>query len=581
MEEKLSKYQSIAKEAINEVFQKDYYGLLALPMPEIRFLTKDEENYRSGYYYISIDNNWQIHLNFGELPKKLKDFKEEVKVLTRHEIEHYQTCPYDVIGHLRMIKRILETNKNHNNALPINTISRLAGRIVNEIEDVIIDTKNYYKFPLETLKSEINWIKKGYRDSFQSAPRYEKLMFLLKQTIWNENLELNESDCELLDKVKKLADKFEENGVTDSNSKIFLEKAESYTNLFLELIELDRNDSKIQTQKQIGQNSENSQDQNTNSLIESGNGNNSQLQIPDNFIPSKDDSNDTGQLIFQDSNNIDSAINQLAQETSIEEFELILDISGIKSKDEKEKRKIWFENNSDTIPIFSKKSDGSKNNLSYPSIWKIGDPVEDLDLLLSLQISPKILPGVTTKKWEQQYSQEPQNKKTNSDLLLVIDTSGSMGDYKKSNSRLHQSILASFGFIKFFEQKKGKIALINFSSSPIVCDWTRDYDKIIDTLLINQGNTTNFPIHSIERLTERKKEGTVAVIITDGDIQNWQKTLNILTELCNLDNDVFLFLMDNKNAINKYSELKNVGGFVEFASTVNDIRDVVFNQILA
>ena len=301
-----------------------------------------------------------------------------------------------------------------------------------------------------------------------------------------------------------------------------------------------------------------------------------------NSIPSKDDSNDAGQLIFQDPDKIESAINQLAQETSIEEFELILDISGIKLKDEKEKRKIWFEqNNVDAIPIISKKSDGSKNNLSYPSIWKIGDPIEDLDLLLSLQTSPKLLPGITTKKWEQQYSPEPLDEKTNSDLLLVIDTSGSMGDYLKSNSRLHQSILASFGFIKFFEQKKGKIALINFSSSPIVCDWTKDYDKIKDTLLINQGNSTNFPIHSIERLTESKKEGTVAVIITDGDIQNWQKTLNILTELCNLDNDVFLFLMDNINAVNKYSELRNFGGFVEFASTVNDIRNVVFNQILA
>lgn len=579
MEEKLFKYQKVAEEAIHEVFQKDYFGLLALPKPEVKFLSKDEENFRSGEYYISVGNNWQIHLNFGELPKNLRDFKEEVKVLTRHEIEHYQTCPYDVIGQFRMIKTILETNKNHNNPLPINTISQLAGSIANQIADVIIDTKNYYKFPLETLKSEMNWIKKGSNDSFQSASRNGKLMFLLKETIWDKDLELNESDFELLEKVKNLADKFEESSIIDSKS--FLEKTESYTSLLLELIELDRNDSKQQTQKQQGQNSENSQGQNTNSLIENGNENNSQPQVPSNSIPSKDDSNDAGQLIFQDPDKIESAINQLAQETSIEEFELILDISGIKLKDEKEKRKIWFEqNNVDAIPIISKKSEGSRNSLSYPSIWKIGDPIADLDLLLSLQTSPKILPGITTKKWEQQYSPEPLDEKTNSDLLLVIDTSGSMGNYMDIKSRLHQTILASFGFIKFFEERKGKIALINFSSSPIVCDWTKDYDKIKDTLLINQGNSTNFPIDSIERLTERKKEGTVAVIITDGDIQNWQKTLNILTELCNLDNDVFLFLMDNKNAVNKYSELRNVGGFVEFASTVNDIRNIVFNQIL-
>ena len=50
MEEKLFKYQKVAEEAIHEVFQKDYFGLLALPKPEVKFLSKDEENFRSGEY---------------------------------------------------------------------------------------------------------------------------------------------------------------------------------------------------------------------------------------------------------------------------------------------------------------------------------------------------------------------------------------------------------------------------------------------------------------------------------------------------------------------------------------------------
>jgi hypothetical protein len=572
LEQKLSKYQTIAKEAILEVFQKDYFGLLALPMPKVKFLTKDEENYRSGEYYISVGNNWQINLNFGELPKRTKEFKDEVKVLTRHEIEHYQTCPYDVIGQFRMIKRILETNNTHSNAVSINTISQLAGSIANQIADVIIDTKNFNKYQKETLTSEINWIKKGSGDSFQSAARNGKLMILLKESLWKQSLELNETDNNLLEKVQKLASEFEENGITDSKS--FLIKTEKYTNLLLELIELDKQDSEQQPQQQSS-----GSYQSESSASENGD-DNSQLQNSGNSIPSKDDSNDEGQLIFQDPDKVKSAINQLAQETSIDEFELILNISGIKLKDKKEKKKIWFEqNNVDAIPIFSKKSKGSKNDMSYPSTWKIGDPIEELDMLLSLQTSPKILPGITTKKWEQQYSPEPLDEKTNSDLLLVIDTSGSMGDYIDSASRLHQAILASFGFIKFFEEKKGKIALINFSSNVLFCNWTKDYDKVKDTLIEPQGGGTNFPINKLTELTEQKKEGSVVVIITDGDIQNWQTTLTLLTELCNLDNDVFLFLMDNKNAVNRYSELKNVGGFVVFASTVNDIRNVVFNQI--
>jgi hypothetical protein len=570
LEQKQFKYQKNAEEAILEVFQKDYFGLLALPMPKVKFLTKDEENYRSGEYYISVGNNWQIHLNFGELPKRVKEFKEEVKVLTRHEIEHYQTCPYDVIGQFRMIKKILDTNKTHKNRLSDSNISKQAGSIANQIADVIIDTKNFIKFPKETLISEINWIKKGSGDSFQSAARNGKLMFLLKEAIWKKNLELNETDVDLQEKVKKLASKFVENGIVDSKS--FLDKTEKYTNLLLDLIELDKNDFDQQQQ----QGSDNSQPQENDEQGEK----NSQSQNIGDTIPSKDDTNDGGQLVFQDPDKIESAINQLAQETSIDEFELILSISGIKLKDEKEKKKIWFEqNNIDAIPIISKKSKGSKNDMSYPSTWKIGDPIEGIDMLLSLQTSPKILPGITTKKWEQQYSPEPLDEKSNSDLLLVVDTSGSMGNETVAGSRIHEAYLACFGFIKFFKEKKGKIALVNFSSRPIVCEWTKDYDKIKDTLLINQGSSTSFPTHTLERLTELKKEGSVIVIITDGDIQNWQTTLTLLTELCNLDNDVFLFLMDNKNAVGNYSELRNVGGFVEFASTVNDIRNVVFNQI--
>lgn len=572
MEQKQFKYQKIAEAAILEVFQKDYFGLLALPMPDVKFLTKDKENFKSGEYSISVGNNWQIHLNFGELPKSLKDFKEEVKVLTRHEIEHYQTCPYDVIGQFRMIKKILDSNRIHKNSLTEKKISQLAGSIANQIADVIIDTKNFLKHPDETLKSEINWIKKGNGDSFQSASRNGKLMFLLKEALWKKDLELFEIDSDLLLKVQKLATVFEENGIADS--KLFLYKTEKYTNLLLDLIELDNSDSEQQQKKGSGDSQYHGSMSNDNAEDDL------QSQMIGHSIPSKDDSNDGGSLIFQDPDKVGNAINQLAQEVSIDEFELILDIVGISFKDEKEKKRIYFEQkNVDAIPIPLEKSKSSKKSMSYPTIWKVGDSIEDLDMLLSLQTSPKILPGITTKKWDKQYSPEPLDEKNNSDLLLVVDTSSSMGNENIAGSRIYEAYLACFGFIKFFEQKNGNVALVNFSSQPIVCDWTDNYSIVKDTLLINQGNSTNFPTRSIERLTYQKKEGSVIVIITDGDIDNWQTTLTLLTELCNLDNDVFIFLMDNINAVKKYSDLIKVGGYVEYVSSANDIRNFVFDKI--
>ena len=573
MDLKQPKYLKVANEAILEVFQKEYI-LLALPRPTVNFMSKDEKNYQTGEYSIGVGKNWQINLNFGQLPVKIKDFREEVKVITRHEIEHYQTCPYDVLGQLRMLKTILDTNRDHVNAISENIIELLVGTIANQISDVIIDTKNYYKYPKETLIGEINWIKKGDGNSPKNVPRHNRLFFLLKAALWKEDLHLNETDPELLSRVQKLACEFESDGI--ANPKKFLYKAKKYTQLFIELFDMDMLDNK---NKGNDADSSGFPDPDESGDQQSSDENQAQHNTS-NPIPPKNASHIGDQLVFSDPNKVESAIAQLAQETSIDEFELLLDIFGIMLEDENGKKKIWFEqNNVDAIPVTPEKTKSSKSEISYPSTWKIGDSFEELDILLSLQTSPKLLPGITTKKWERQYRQESVGDKSNSDMLLVIDTSGSMGNDTTTGSRIHEAYLACFGFIKFFEEKKGKIALVNFSSQPIVCEWTKDYNKIKDTLLINQGNSTSFPTDTIERLTNQKKEGSVVIIITDGDIQNWQTTLKLLTELCNHDNDVFLFLMGKKNAVDVYSELRNVGGFVEHALTVNDIRDAVFNQI--
>ena len=202
------KYLLKAKEAIKEVFEKEYYGLLSLPFPKVAFLSPEQGNYTSGQYYITVGKNWQIHLNFGKLSKNYKEFQNEVKVLTRHEIEHYQTCPFDVITHFRMIKTILEVNKNHSSPTDKNTIKQLAPSISNQIADIIIDTKNFQKHPKETLNSEIDWIKRGSDDAFQNASRTGKLMFLLKEELWKEDLELYERDKNIISTVEKLADIF-------------------------------------------------------------------------------------------------------------------------------------------------------------------------------------------------------------------------------------------------------------------------------------------------------------------------------------------------------------------------------------
>ena len=273
------KYLNKANEAIDDVYNNEYKGLTALSRPKVTFIPPGEENYRSGEYHISVDDGWQIHLNFGKLPGTYKEFKDEVKVITRHEMEHYQTCPYDLLTRARMIRSIKDVIKEQEEHPPPVFVPRLA----NCIADVIIDTKNYYKHPEETLKGEIDWIKKSGDDNFQNYSRTNRMMFLLKEALWEEDLELYESDKSMIKKIDQLKEQFEKGGI--DNKKGFTEKAKLYTSIYLELYQLDKLDIEMNRM---------------NSSSESN-------------IPCKDDNDGQGSIVIQDPDKIKDVIDQIAQ----------------------------------------------------------------------------------------------------------------------------------------------------------------------------------------------------------------------------------------------------------------------------
>ena len=139
--DKLQLYLDKANEVCRSIFEKEYFNSLGIPLPEVKFIQPDSANFKSGEYYIRIGDTWQIHLNFGLLPASLLEFAEEVKVLTRHEVEHYQTCPFDVLSHFRMLKVIVDTYKVKFSSHKIN-IDKLAPQLANQAADIIIDTHN-------------------------------------------------------------------------------------------------------------------------------------------------------------------------------------------------------------------------------------------------------------------------------------------------------------------------------------------------------------------------------------------------------------------------------------------------------
>ena len=583
-------------------------------MPEVQMLLADDENYSTGQYYITIDKTWQIHLNFGKLPVSYKEFQDEVKVLTRHEIEHYMCCPFDVITHLRMLKCIRNIYYMEYSHLGIN-IEYACGSIANQAADIIVDTKNFYLHPQETLQSEINWIKKGANIAI--CPRHNKLMFLTKEAIWGCSLDIKENDAELLKIVAQMAKKFKENGIDDKSS--FLSKTEEYTRAFFNLYIRDKKEGNDNQGGQQGQSSSSNQQQggqqgqsgSSNQQQggqqgQSGSGNQQQggqqgqssssnqqqggqqgqldqsnQQQGQFSIGPKDKSENGSAFVFADPDKIKEAIEALAHETELNEFVDLLGIAGLGGLSFKDREKLWFiAQSSDIIPIEEETNTGNPINYSYPNTWRIGDPIESLDLVLSYITSPILIPGITTKKWERITTESHGSEKKQRDLLLVVDTSGSMKSVTREADNMHQAVLASFGILNYFESKKCKVALIEFSDSVRVdITWTVQYDEIREKLLTNGSGGTQFPIHRIQSTLEKSKNELVTVVITDGELGNLQESVTFFREYLNEGNKLYIFLLGSNGLSNGYDKLSEIGAKVYKANSAREFCNLVLSDL--
>ena len=568
----LETYKTKAQEAIEYVFSSEYHNSLGIPMPEVQMLLADDENYSTGQYYITIDKTWQIHLNFGKLPVSYKEFQDEVKVLTRHEIEHYMCCPFDVITHLRMLKCIRNIYYMEYSHLGIN-IEYACGSIANQAADIIVDTKNFYLHPQETLQSEINWIKKGANIAI--CPRHNKLMFLTKEAIWGCSLDIKENDAELLKIVAQMAKKFKENGIDDKSS--FISKTEEYTRAFFNLYIRDKKEGNDNQGGQQGQSSSSNQQQGG----QQGQLDQSNQQQGQFSIGPKDKSENGSAFVFADPDKIKEAIEALAHETELNEFVDLLGIAGLGGLSFKDREKLWFiAQSSDIIPIEEETNTGNPINYSYPNTWRIGDPIESLDLVLSYITSPILIPGITTKKWERITTESHGSEKKQRDLLLVVDTSGSMKSVTREADNMHQAVLASFGILNYFESKKCKVALIEFSDSVRVdITWTVQYDEIREKLLTNGSGGTQFPIHRIQSTLEKSKNELVTVVITDGELGNLQESVTYFKDYLNEGNKLYIFLLGSNGLSNGYDKLSEIGAKVYKANGAREFCNLVLSDL--
>ncbi|HEY0089016.1 MAG TPA: VWA domain-containing protein [Candidatus Lokiarchaeia archaeon] len=228
------------------------------------------------------------------------------------------------------------------------------------------------------------------------------------------------------------------------------------------------------------------------------------------------------------------------------------------------------------IKIYEGKSRGELIPI-YSDVWRIGDPLEELDVVQSLLNSPKLIPNLTTRKWIFEEGSGYLKEKQIPDLLLVIDSSGSMNwkylaKNKNQRGNYHIALVASFAALHYAARKGVKFSTINFSNRADLCDWTMDYQKAERILLRYQGGGTVLPLEEIENQCNKTEKKILVFIITDFGIYNWGGAKKSMIKLAERGHKIVGFFIGSS----KIPKLKfrNLLDKVTFYP-INEIDDLV------
>ncbi|MFX0071912.1 MAG: hypothetical protein ACFFAO_12555 [Candidatus Hermodarchaeota archaeon] len=563
---KEQKLINCATEAWGKTMKEFYYPPLEIP----RFIF--DYTHKEGFY-IDPEHKWQITMNLAETPlfKEDAEYIDYYHAISMHEVSHYEIIPYDGMIHAKLLKEAMK-NVNQNFA-PI---------VVNVFADLIIDTLLYKKYPdLMLWESRKNYeqIIERYGKNLSDFSRflfkaYEK-MFDVK--LIDENLF---SKFEILRKIKVEALSEEEKSdiiSRESISETELKKLDLYNSLStmdnlankITKIILKNFEDDSRWEKKVADISKALKNLINNTFTLTGKGikcdsgktkrrapgsSGGNVEFPEDIVDLMDnplENKNRDKLNPDNDDDLRRKSEEFAKGVPYSEFGaparqagILIDGSPLAT---------WYRalaRNLIEIKIYEEKPGGQVP--VYPDVWKIGDPIEELDLVQTLLNSPIIIPNITTRKWTFKEGPGQLEEKQIPDLLIILDSSGSMGwNYtsrtKSGRGNYHTALVASFAALHYAASKGVKFSVINFSASAYICDWTVDYRKAEQILLKYQGGGTVLPIKETLSQCENAEKKVLAFIITDFGIYNWGKAKKAIINLTEKGHKIVGFFIGAPN----------------------------------
>lgn len=173
------------------------------------------------------------------------------------------------------------------------------------------------------------------------------------------------------------------------------------------------------------------------------------------------------------------------------------------------------------IPFPSRPAPESKEPLIEGlDVWEIGDPLDEIDWLQSVSLSPMVVPGLTTVKRQYGLVEGAIPASLPIDLDIYIDSSGSM-----PNPQQYISYMALAGAVICLSALRAgsRVQATLWSGKKQVMStpgFVTDQDSILRVLTGFYGGATAFPIHKLrDTVVERKgaaRDCHILMISDDG-----------------------------------------------------------------
>jgi hypothetical protein len=487
--------------------QKEFF-FPPLDMPNFIF---DYSNLEG--FYIDPQDKWKITMNLANTPIFIEDqeYINYFHAISLHEVSHYQIIPYDGLINAKLLKAaMIQVNEN------------FAPIVVNVFADLIIDAKLYNKNPdliyWEISKTFANLLDKGNNNLSEFSKflfrSYEKLLDIsIAENGFFASVESVAS--RVVNVVKK---NFEDETLwEDKVSRIAYHLKSLVNNTFTLVGSRTQSGDGKATRKSQGRGSSN-------------------VEFPEDILEIMDnplENKNLDKLKEDKGDELRQKAEEFAKKTPFSEFGAPAGQAGIMI--DGNPLATWYRGIAKDliqIKIYEEKPGGQLP--VYPEVWRLGDPLEELDIVQTILSSPIIIPNITTRKWAKKIGAGHLVEKQIPDLLLVLDSSGSMKwNYlaEKASGVYHTALLASFAALHFAANKGVKFSIINFSNRADVCDWTNNYQKAERTLLRYQGGGTQLPINAIVKQCEKSDREVLLFIITDFGIYNWNNAKKLLLSL--------------------------------------------------